>query len=288
MPLKSNQDEENAIVSGKVPLTLIQKQFFTWQFDDRKHFNQSNVLIPSVKLNHSPVQQAINKLALHYDMLFKFPLPIRYFHQDRYNYIRKLGIVIEGTRMPLKSMSVLKWKKRLAPMRVGQCIQVQLIITYRIEVNGLSVSANSLERRQPIWEWLAENRTVLLKLYKVDLAPKPVPMCKTHKHSYMQKLDPMQVTLASYDSKPQPWIVRKENIKEKMKNQELTSGSILALDHPSCIAEEAFLFDGMKFVKCSSPVCNHKELYSNLVQTSFERNESLCSSRCIIRDEERT
>ncbi|KAI8894543.1 DHS-like NAD/FAD-binding domain-containing protein [Globomyces pollinis-pini] len=48
------------------------------------------------------------------------------------------------------------------------------------------------------------------------------------------------------------------------------------------------LHGDLEFVKCSSPVCNHKELYSNLVHKSFERNESLCCCRCSIQDEERT
>ncbi|KAJ2989102.1 hypothetical protein HDV02_005177, partial [Globomyces sp. JEL0801] len=69
VPLKSNQEEVNTIVIGRVPLTPIQKQFFVGQFNNINHFNQSNVLVPSVKLNHSQVQQAINKLALHHDML---------------------------------------------------------------------------------------------------------------------------------------------------------------------------------------------------------------------------
>ncbi|KAJ2989255.1 hypothetical protein HDV02_005085, partial [Globomyces sp. JEL0801] len=69
VPLKSNQEEVNPIVIGRVPLTPIQKQFFVGQFNNINHFNQSNVLIPSVKLNHSQVQQSINKLALHHDML---------------------------------------------------------------------------------------------------------------------------------------------------------------------------------------------------------------------------
>ena len=64
-----NNHKENEIVVGDVPLTSIQRQFFGWDMSNIHHFNQSTLLIPSVELTINQVQQAINKLSVHHDML---------------------------------------------------------------------------------------------------------------------------------------------------------------------------------------------------------------------------
>jgi amino acid adenylation domain-containing protein/non-ribosomal peptide synthase protein (TIGR01720 family) len=66
---KSDRIPEQGEVSGHVPLTPIQKRFFTKVSVDRHHYNQSMMLRSQEVLNEEDVQKIFDHLLLHHDAL---------------------------------------------------------------------------------------------------------------------------------------------------------------------------------------------------------------------------
>lgn len=59
---------EQGEVSGEVPLTPIQKEFFRWDLPAANHFNQS-VMVKGEKLEEALIRLALGKILMHHDIL---------------------------------------------------------------------------------------------------------------------------------------------------------------------------------------------------------------------------